>query len=72
MTTKKLLGIIDNTIAWASDVSDIWTGTLFEKLIDLQQAQLIKAVEEEDFQRAYTLMCDLGQTLDNAVQAYEQ
>lgn len=67
-----LLDYIDSTLAWASDVSEMWAGTLHEKLIDNQQAQLIKAVDEEDFELAYKKMCDLAQMLDFAEKEYRK
>lgn len=70
LTDDKLLEFIDETIAWAVDIADMWTGTLHADLIDSQQAQLIKAVEQGDLKKAYNLMCDLGQTLDYAEKAY--
>lgn len=66
MTSEKLLELIDETLAWASDISERWTGTLHEKLIDNQRVQLIEAVERGDLNKGYILLCDLGQTLDYA------
>lgn len=71
MTQDKLLEMIDETIAWASNISELWTGTLHADIIDSQQAQLIKAVDQQDYKKAYNLMCDLAQTLDYAEKVYE-
>lgn len=71
LTDEKLLDFIDETIEWSTEICEMWTGTLHEKLIDSQRAQLIKAVDEGDMKKAYILMCDLGQTLDYAEKAFK-
>lgn len=71
LTDDKLLDFITETIEWSYDISEMWTGTLHEKLIDTQRDQLIKAVGENDMKKAYNYMCDLGQTLDYAEKAFK-
>lgn len=66
ITNTQLLETVDDTLAWASDLSERWIGTTIGKVIDSQQAQLIKAVDEGDYEHAYNLLHHLGQTLDYA------
>lgn len=66
ITNTQLLEIIDDTLEWASELSEQWTGTMVGRVINSQQAQLIKAVDNGDLELAYSLVHNLGQTLDYA------
>ena len=67
---KEIKELVDVTLAWGSDIADMWTGTQFEKQIDLQQAQIIKAAEKEDWKKAENLTTDLAQFLFYAEEEY--
>lgn len=72
LTNTQLLELIDETLAWASDVSEMWTGTLHAELIDQEQAKLINAVEKNDLEYARELVYNLAQTLEHAEKEYER
>jgi hypothetical protein len=69
---QQILDLIDNTLAWASDMSEQWTGTPYEKVIDGQQAQLIMAVGDNDLNRAHELVHSLARTLEQAERALNE
>jgi hypothetical protein len=71
LPTATLEEYVDDILAWASEIAEMWTGTLHEKYIDLQQAQLIKAMERKDYEKAEELMKDLAQALHYAEEEYE-
>lgn len=69
---KELLELIDRTLAWASEVSEMWTGTIHASIIDSQMAQLTKAVEVSDMGRAHRLVHILAQSVKNSQEEYEK
>lgn len=72
LTNEGLLNLIDETLAWASKISEMWTGTLYEKLIDSQMAQLTKAVEANDLKDAYTKVHTLIELVGVSEEQYER
>lgn len=72
ITNNQLLELVDETLAWAVDVCEMWTGTLYEKIIDQEQARLIKAIDQHDYELAYNLVHNLAQTLEAAEKEYEK
>lgn len=63
MSREKLLGLVDEVIDRSAELSDLWTGTLYEGTIDVHQAALIKAVEKEDFAEVPRLLHNLSEAL---------
>lgn len=68
---KALQDEVDKTIARASDTSEMWVGTLYEAVIDTEQAQLLSAVEKKDDERVKTILYQLDRTIEKAMDAYE-
>lgn len=64
LTNDQLLDLIEETLAWGSDVSERWSGTLHEKIIETQRARIKEAVNKNDLELAYSLVRDLAQTLE--------
>lgn len=71
LTEEKLLAVVDETLSWGSELSEMWTGTQFEKLIDLHQSRVVKAVEHKDYKKVEALVGDLAQLLDHAESEYD-
>ena len=69
---EQILDLIDTTLLWGSDVAEMWSGTQYEKQIDLQQAQVIKAAEQENWDKAETLVYGLAQFLHEAEEEYDE
>lgn len=71
LTKEQALDLVDIALARGSEVAEMWAGTQYEKRIDFQQAQVIKAVENADIPKIKRLVSDLTQLLDFAEREYE-
>lgn len=70
MSEEQILDLVDTTLAWGSEVAEMWAGTQYQEYIDSQQTQVISAVEHKDFEKIRTLVYDLAQTLTQAEKEY--
>jgi hypothetical protein len=68
----EILENIDDIMARASDAAEMWTGTMTEKIIDTQQARVIRAVAAHDLEAACELAYDLDQTVTQAFADYDR
>jgi hypothetical protein len=66
LTNDQLMDLVDETMRWGSEVSERWTGTLYEKQIDFQQANILKALERNNLDEVRKLVYDLAKYLDVA------
>lgn len=71
METNELQQRVLEVIARAQEVSEIWTGTLYEEVIELELSQLINAVSEDDTDRISKKIDELTKTLNKAEEAYD-
>lgn len=62
---EQLINLVDATISWSAELSEKYTNTLIEGVIDLQQSQVIKAVEQNDIRKIQTSVFVLAETLAN-------
>lgn len=69
---EKLDTIINETLLWADDLSEKWTGTMHEKIINIQKERLLTAVGKKDSELAQNFLYDLAQTLEASDQEYEK
>lgn len=70
LTNSQILDLVNETIAWGANISEMWAGTLNEKIIDRRRSEIMKAVDENDLESAYQMTCDLAQTLDHSEREY--
>lgn len=70
--TGELLESVEETVAWAAEVIELWTGTLHAEYIDYQRVQLMRAVDREDYDNVQKLLYDLAETLCYAEREYER
>lgn len=71
LSNDRLFELVDDTLKWGSDVAEMWAGTQYEKNIDLQQSQILKALEQNDLEKVQKLVYDFAQFLDHAEREYQ-
>lgn len=71
MTDDEFREVTEATLNWASNVSDLWVGTLYQEQIDTQVETIETLIDNEDFSSARTQVFDLAQFLDQAEREYE-
>ena len=62
---------IESALKWASEVSELWTGTLYGDFIDREKSILKGFVETEEWDKAYDSMIELIHMCHEAERAYE-
>lgn len=72
LTKEQVLDLVDVTLSWGDEVSDLWTGTLYEKQIDMSKEQIEKSVKKDDIEKVRSLVLDLAQFLNEAEREYER
>ena len=72
ITNEQLLDLVDSTMKWATEVSELWTGTLYGKQIDLEKERLFESVRSGDTEQMKTQVTDLAQFLNQAEEEYER
>jgi hypothetical protein len=68
MTQQQREELITQTLNWADDLSERWTGTLHEKIIFAQKSRLVNAT---DYESQDKLLQDLVLTLENSEREFE-
>lgn len=63
LETKKLLDQVTNTLHRSSEISELWVGTLRQKILDEQSAQLLDAVHRNDLDSAKNFLVNLDSFL---------
>lgn len=64
LTVEQLIELTSETLAWANDLSEQWTGTMWERLITMKSDQLRSTMSQD-------AVYDLAQTLEAAELAYQ-
>lgn len=72
MSNKELDGHIDVVMLEASELAEYWTGTLHERIIDHERAELIKVIETGDQEAIEALLPKIENTLALARQEMEK
>lgn len=62
---------LEDVISRASVVADMWTGTLYEKQIEVAIANLEKAIRQSDLERATDIAYHLEKLTEQAEKEYE-
>lgn len=62
LANDQLLDTIRETIEWANELAEEWTGTTTGKIIDFEVTQLERAVNESDLELAQKLVYELALT----------
>lgn len=70
LSNTQFLEIVNETLEWGSEVSEMWTGTMYEKQIDRQKEAIKENIRANDLNKVRALVYDLAQFLDNAETAY--
>lgn len=66
LTHEQLLELASKTLSRGNDVAEVWTGTLYEKQIKMQQEQVTKSLDANDFGKIRKFVLDLARFLDRA------
>ena len=72
LSNDKLLELTDETLSWGREIADLWTGTLYEKQIDMQIKSVERSLEHKDLEKVRTLVYDLARFLDHAEKEYNE
>lgn len=70
LTKEQVQDIVDSTLAWGSEVSELWTGTQYEKQIDLQKSQLLQTVESDNLAAVEDILYSFAHFLHDAEEEY--
>lgn len=71
LTKNQLLELVNITLSWANDVAELWSGTMYEKFIELRKKDIKKSLVENDLEKVEFSVCDLAQLLNEAEEQYQ-
>ncbi len=71
MTDERLKQVATETVDWAKELSEVWTGTTTGKVIDSQLEGLTLAIKEDNLNLVSVLVLELAQTCDYAEKEQE-
>jgi hypothetical protein len=66
MTETQLKTLVDETIEWANDLAETWTGTTMGNIINNQNNHLKDLVSQGEMNLASVAVLELAQTCDYA------
>jgi hypothetical protein len=70
ITDAQVEELVTDTLEWAQEVSEKWTGTQWQEIIDSKRTELVYAVDKEDRETLMKITYDLARTVDYAEKQY--
>ena len=66
MTDERLKELVKETVEWANDLSETWSGTTTGHIIENQKKHVESLMKSKDFNLASIAVLELAQTCDYA------
>lgn len=70
ISKEQLIDLYNTTVEWSSEVADLWTGTLYEKQINLSKERMLEDFDSNNTEALKDKITDLAQFLNKAEEEY--
>lgn len=72
LTKEQLLETVEETLDWAGDLGDAWTGTTIGRILDNERDNLVSIVKANDLELASVAVLNLAMTCQHAEEQLKQ